>query len=133
MIPIAMTGVCGTLLFVHGLQRPENAHLTRLQKLKRLDFPGLLIYAPMTITLVLGLQWAGVEYSWDDWRIILLLTMAGVFVLTFLAWEYKAGDDSMFPLAMLRQRSVGLACLFTFCNMAAVVIVTFYASSNNTF
>jgi predicted MFS family arabinose efflux permease len=110
------------------LRRPENAHLSSRDGLKRIDWVGFAINVPMTLCLVLGLQWAGTTYSWGNWRIILLLAIAVVLIAIFLIVEYRTGDASMVPLKILRQRSVAFASLVTFCNFAHLAVISYYVS-----
>lgn len=96
--------------------------------LKRIDWTGFAINIPMTLCLVLALAWAGMAYSWSNWRIILLLAIAAVLLAIFLIVEYRAGDGSMVPLKMLRQRSVAFASLITFCNFSHLAVIAYYVS-----
>lgn len=128
IIPVGVACILSTHFFVHNLQRPENAHLKNTEKLRRLDLTGFAFYVPMMVCLILGLQWAGTEYAWDSWMIILLLILTGVLLIVFLVTEYRAGEQSMFPLTMLRQRSTALSSAFTFCNSAALFVVAYYVS-----
>lgn len=126
IIPVGVASILSVFFFVHNLQRPENADLDHAEKIRRLDLLGFAIYVPAMVCLILGLQWAGSEYAWHSWRIILLLVLAGVLLVCFLAQERRAGDDGMFPLSMLRQRTVALSSAYTFCNSAALFVVAFY-------
>lgn len=83
---------------------------------------------PMTLCLVMDLQWAGTTYPWASWRIILLLTLAAVLLAVFLIVEYRAGDKSMVSLKMLRQRSVAFASIIVFCNFAHLSVIAYYVS-----
>lgn len=59
---------------------------------------------------------------------ILLLVLTGVLITVFLLWEHRVGEGSMVPLKMLRQRSVALASIITFCNFSHFAVVTYYVS-----
>lgn len=113
---------------VDHLRRPENATLTNKAKLKRIDWIGFAVNVPMALCLVLGLQWAGTTYPWTNWRIILLFVLASVLVVAFLIVEHRAGDASMVPLKMLRQRSVAFSSIITFCNYAHLSVLAYYVS-----
>lgn len=99
-----------------------------MERLKRVDWAGFATELPMTVCLVLSLQWAGTLYAWSNWRIILLLAITGVLLVVFFAAEYRAGDNSMVSLKMLRQRTVAFASVITFCNFAALWAISFYVS-----
>jgi len=116
---------------VGHIRKSENAHINSKDGLKRIDWTGFAINVPMTLCLLLGLQWAGTTYSWANWRIILLLVVAALLLAIFLIVEYRAGDESMVPLNMLRQRSVALASLITFCNFAHLAVIAYYVSRHS--
>jgi MFS family permease len=128
IIPVGVAVILSVFFFVHDIQRPEHADLPRRQKLKRLDIPGLMAFLPLAISVILALEWGGSEYMWSNWRIILLWVLVGVLLLVFLGVEYRSGDDSMFPLKLLYQRSVAFSALFTFCNSAALFVTAYYVS-----
>ncbi|KAJ5232831.1 hypothetical protein N7468_005787 [Penicillium chermesinum] len=110
----------------HLRQNANDDQLSVGQRLKRLDWYGLATELPMTICLILGLQWAGTTYAWSNWRIILLLTMTGVLALLFLVVEHTGGSNSMISLPILRRRNVAFSCVVGFCNFAALWIFTNY-------
>ncbi|KAJ5707954.1 hypothetical protein N7488_007755 [Penicillium malachiteum] len=126
IITIGVAVILSLLFFVHNIKLPENAGLSNKEKFKRLDVPSFAIFVPWGISVILVLEWAGTEYSWSSWRIILLWAIVGVLFLAFLGVEYRTGDDSMFPLKLMRQRSVALGSMFTFCNSAALFVTAYY-------
>lgn len=128
IIPVGVAVILSVLFLVHNIQRPEHVDLPHKEKLKKLDIVGFMIFVPLAISVILALEWAGTEYSWDHWRIILLWVLAGVLLLVFIGVEYRSGDDSMFPLKLLCQRSVALGAMFTFCNSAALFVTAYYVS-----
>lgn len=130
IIPVGVAVILSVFFFVHPIQRPEHVDLPSKEKLKRLDMPGFATFIPLAISVILALEWAGTEYSWDNWRIILLWALTAVLLLVFLAVEYRTGEGSMLPLKLMRQRSVTLGAMFTFCNSAALFVTAFYVSSS---
>ncbi|KAJ5087945.1 hypothetical protein N7456_011561 [Penicillium angulare] len=126
IIPVGVAVILSVYFFVHNIERPENAELPSREKFKRLDLPGFMAFVPFAISVILALEWAGTEYTWNSWRIILLWALTGFLLLVFLGLEYRAGDDSMFPLKLMCQRSVALGALFTFCNSAALFVTAYY-------
>lgn len=126
VVPVGIACIAAVVLFVHGVERPERAHLPWREKMDGLDLPGFVLYVPAMTCLILGLQFAGSEYSWDSWRIILLLALAGTLSAAFLVREYVAGEEAMFPLRMLSQKTVLFSCGYTFCNSAALFVMSYY-------
>lgn len=128
VIPVGVIVILSVFFFVQPLQRPEHVDLSGREKLRRLDMPGLATFVPLAISVILALEWAGTEYSWNSWRIILLWSSTGVLLLAFLAVEYRTGENSMFPLKFMCQRSVALGAMYTFCNSAALFVIAYYVS-----
>jgi MFS family permease len=127
IIPIGVLIIAVVFFSLGHIRQSGNAHNSK-GGLKRIDWIGFAINVPMTLCLVLALQWAGITYSWGNWRIILLLVIAALLLAIFLIVGYRAGDDSMVPLKMLRQRSVAFASLITFCNFAHLAVIAYYVS-----
>lgn len=123
IVPIAATTTLSTLFGMGDLRRSEHASLSRHQRLKRIDRAGFAINVPMTVCLVLALQWGGNVYHWSNWRIVLLIILAGVLLLAFLVIEHRNGPKSMLPLKTIMQRSVSLASLITFCNVGHLCVI----------
>lgn len=128
IIPVGVAVIISVFFFVNDIQRPEHANVPSRQKLKRLDVPGFVAFIPLAISVILALEWGGSEYTWTNWRIILLWVLVAVLLVIFLGIEYRSGDDSMFPLKLLYQRSVAFSALFTFCNSAALFVTAYYVS-----
>ena len=128
IIPVGAVVILSVFFFVHNIQRPEHAGLPNREKLRRLDVPGFAAFVPLAICVILALEWGGSEYMWNNWRLILLWVLAGILLLVFLGLEYRSGEDSMFPLSLLYQRSVAFGALFTFCNSAALFVTAYYVS-----
>lgn len=129
IIPVGVAVILSVFFFVHNIQRPEHIGLRNKEKLERLDVMGFLSFVPLAISVILALEWAGTEYTWNNWRVILLWVLTGVLLLVFLGVEYRAGKDSMFPLKLMCQRSVAFGAMFTFCNSAALFVTAYYVSA----
>lgn len=127
-IPIGVLIIALIFFGVGPLRRSGNTNINGKMGLKRIDWTGFAINVPMTLCLVLGLQWAGTAYPWANWRIVLLLVVAALLLTIFLIVEFRAGDEGMVPLKMLRQRSVAIASLINFCNFAHLAVLGYYVS-----
>ncbi|KAH8811527.1 putative efflux pump antibiotic resistance protein [Xylogone sp. PMI_703] len=126
IIPVCVANALAVFFFVHNIQRPEKADLSPREKFQQLDTIGFFIFVPMTVCIILGLQWGGIAYNWSNARIIVLLVLTGTLAMVFLYSQYRAGDNGMFPLKLLRQRSVALGAIFTFCMSACLFVVGYY-------
>ncbi|KAJ5500747.1 Major facilitator superfamily domain general substrate transporter [Penicillium expansum] len=59
-------------------------------------------------------------------RIIVLFVLAGALAIAFFFAQRRAGDKAMFPLHLLRQRSVTLGSASMFCVSASLFVFGFY-------
>ncbi|KAF3759880.1 hypothetical protein M406DRAFT_65275 [Cryphonectria parasitica EP155] len=96
------------------------------EKLRRIDFGGLLIFIPAIVCLLLALGWGGSTYAWDSGRIIALLVLFGVLLIAFVAFEYWRGPEATLPIHIITQRSVAAAAWNAFCNGAAFFLLIYY-------
>lgn len=74
---------------------------------------------------LLALQFGAAEYGWGSSEVIGLFVGSAVTLLVFLAWEWKMGDDAMFPLAMVRKRVIWSSSL----NMAFLMSTNIVAGA----
>lgn len=90
-----------------GTKRPISRALFDLDSLSI----GFLIVALCCLLLVL--QWGGLQYTWDDAKVIVLLVVAGALVATFAAIQHWVpAAYSSIPRKVYTQRTVISACLF---------------------
>ncbi|KAJ5529409.1 hypothetical protein N7527_002802 [Penicillium freii] len=94
-------------------------------QVERFDLAGTCIFVVATVCLLLALSWGGTTYTWDNARIIVLLTAAGVLFCSFYGIERWKGDSGIIPLRLLHRRSISAAILFGVC-LGGVFFVNVY-------
>ncbi|KAH7027191.1 major facilitator superfamily domain-containing protein [Microdochium trichocladiopsis] len=94
-----------------------------------LDPLGLTTLTASVTSLLLALQWGGVQYPWNDARITALLVLSGVLSLVFLCVEVWQRENAMLPASIFTQRSVVCSALFSFCSSGASVVLVYYLPS----
>ena len=97
-----------------------------MQRVRRLDLVGFLLFTPTVIMFILALQWGGVKYSWGSATIIGLFCGAFGNLLVFLAWEHRVGDEAMIPLSLLRRRVIWSSCLNMMCFIGCTFTIAYY-------
>ncbi|KAH8892647.1 MFS general substrate transporter [Thozetella sp. PMI_491] len=125
-LPVGGVTIVAILLLLNPPKRPELDSITLKEKLKKIDFIGLLIFIPTVVCLLLALQWGGSTYPWSDGRIIALFVLSGVLGISFFAFEYWRGDDATLPLRLLTKRSVAAATWNCFFNGGQFLILIYY-------
>ncbi|KAI3320949.1 MFS general substrate transporter [Xylariaceae sp. AK1471] len=94
--------------------------------IQTLDLLGLAALVPAIVSLLLALQWGGIEYPWSNGRIIALLVVAGVLVAAFIVIEFWQDEKAVLPSRIFTQRSISYASLYGFVTSGAIYVLTFY-------
>ncbi|OOQ90853.1 major facilitator superfamily transporter [Penicillium brasilianum] len=84
-------------------------------QIERFDLAGTCVFVAATVCLLLALSWGGTTYAWNNARIVVLLTAAGVLFCSFYGIERWKKENAIIPLRLLRRRSIGAAILFGIC------------------
>ncbi|KAF5874199.1 putative mfs multidrug transporter protein [Botrytis fragariae] len=124
---------CGFLvsLLLFSITIPERLHptaltLTPLQRIQHLDLLGFFLFAPTAIQFLLALEWGGTTYPWSSSHIIGLFIGSFFTFLLFLYREYRAGDEAMIPLSLVRNTVVWTCCCTNFLFMAGMLTLSYY-------
>lgn len=97
-----------------------------VERVRKLDLLGFILFAPAIIMLLLAVQWGGNAYPWRSARIIGLFCGAGGLLLVFAAWEWRKQDEASIPPKLLSQRSVFLGSVIGFLASGSLQLVTYY-------
>lgn len=121
----------GTVTFVILLFffNPKNKSTTSLplgQKLARLDLPGLIMFIPAVIMLLLAVQRGGNTHAWRSATIIGLIIGFAILMGIFAYWQYRIGDDASIPFRIVGQRSVYSSVAMLFFGLGAVQMMGYY-------
>ena len=90
------------------------------KKIKLLDLPGLALFCPAVIMLLLALQWGGHKYPWKSATVIGLIVGFGIMMGLFATWQWHLKDNASIPFRILTQRSVYSAFAATFFGLGSV-------------
>ncbi|KAK5080664.1 hypothetical protein LTR05_008368 [Lithohypha guttulata] len=116
------------LLFFLTTSRPPPTKPadTALGKLKQLDPLGFALIAPAITCLLFAIRWGGSEYSWSNYRVIVLFVVFGVCGVAFVAWQVRQKDKATVPPSIILQRSVLVGCIASIGIGSVLVIYAFY-------
>ncbi|KXH36097.1 efflux pump [Colletotrichum simmondsii] len=106
-------------------QVPKPSPMAVIAKLHTyLDFTGFLLCAGAAVSFLTALELGGNEYAFNSPTIIGLFCGSAVALVTFLAWNYRKGDDGLIPSSMVGRRPVWSAAAtnFTFVGSAMIQI-----------
>lgn len=100
------------------------------QKLRKLDWLGLVIFAGWCICFIMALQFGGTVYDWKSASEIILWVFVGVlavaFVLSHRFHPFVEADDRLYPARMLRNFKLGILQFATFAAPSSVYIPIYY-------
>jgi predicted MFS family arabinose efflux permease len=124
-------GVFSALVVLTMMDLPQTAQQSSpsiRQKLVQLDLPGIALFVPFVICLILSLQWGGTVYPWSDARVIVLLVFFGALAAAFAVEQYFANIKSTatVPVAILRSPTILLVVSYAFSTAAALNLYEYY-------
>src|ERR1700742_3823480 len=96
---------------IHIPEQMKKERLPLRKLLGKLDLPGFAVFGPTAIMFFLALEYGGNQYRWNSPTVIGLFVGAGVALILFLVVEWRAGDEAMLPISMIRRRIVWSSCL----------------------
>ncbi|KAI9874726.1 MAG: hypothetical protein M1830_009348 [Pleopsidium flavum] len=116
------------LFLIQGFQPQPN--ISRLQKLKTLDWLGIVLFTAVYTTLLLALTFGGVQWSWNNYRTIVTLVFFGLTLLGFCLSQafppLTSKANRIFPTSFLHSRSMILLYILTACSGAAIFVPIYY-------
>ncbi|RYP48531.1 hypothetical protein DL768_005610 [Monosporascus sp. mg162] len=126
-------GAAALAMLASGLQnmappRPEGEQLSWNAKLKQFDWFGTIFMVPAVTCLLLGLQWGGTKFGWDDARIIVLLVLFIALLAAFGWRQHRLQENATLPPRILRMKTVLAAAWFGSCVNAALAVTEYYMS-----
>lgn len=73
-----------------------------LEKLRRIDYIGTVIFVGSLSSFLIPLTWGGVIYSWSSWRTLVPLIIGVVGLAVFMFYEYRFATDPIIPPAIFQ-------------------------------
>ena len=105
---------------------PSKPANTALGKIDQLDPVGFALVGPAAICLILATQWGGVQYPWNDGRIIALFVLCGIFGAAFVMAQIWRKEKATVPSKVFLQRSILAGVFLSIGNGSLIVVNSFY-------
>ncbi|KAL1902288.1 hypothetical protein Sste5346_001264 [Sporothrix stenoceras] len=126
-LPIGGVSIVLIMLFLHLPQPPREHALPALEKAKRMDPIGTLLFTPAVVCFLLALQWGGNTYAWNSGRVIALFVVAGVLFISWIASQAWLGSDyATVPGRIIKQRSIMAGVTFSMCVGGVLLSFSYY-------
>ncbi|KAI0912809.1 MFS general substrate transporter [Ustulina deusta] len=100
------------VLFVFRLPKRARSSLSVKERLRKLDFLGAFFLVPGVVSLLLALNWGGIDYPWSDSRVWGTLLGFGLITAVFIGTQLHRGEDATIPPRVVARREVFTSVLF---------------------
>jgi len=96
------------------------------QKMKHLDLPGLILFIPGVLMLLLAVQWGGNRFPWKYATIIGLFVGLGLIIVLFGAWQWHQQDEASIPPRIIGNRTIIFSAIVSFFGFGSMNIISYY-------
>jgi hypothetical protein len=76
-----------------------------VEKLRRIDYFGTVLFVGSISSFLIPLTWGGVSYAWNSWRTLVPLCVGGAGLLLFAFYEYRFASDPIIPPVIFKNRT----------------------------
>ena len=125
-VPVGGVALALLVFFLPNAPPPDKVSATWLGKIKELDPIGLCLLVPCIICLLFPLIWGGVEYPWNDGRMIAMLVLCGLLAVAFVASQIWQKEKATVPGRIFLQRSIFFGSIATLGIGSGLVLYAFY-------
>lgn len=82
-----------------------------LEKLRRIDYAGTILFVGSLSSFLIPLSWGGVSYKWDSWHTLVPLLVGAAGICTFIFYEYRYASEPIIPPAIFANRTASVSFL----------------------
>ena len=101
---LPILGVSFPLIIAYLRMKAVDPDTSKLTKLARMDWIGILSSSAGILAFALPLSWAGSLYPWSSWKTILPLTLGLVIIAAFV-WYESRPKYPIVPLRLFKSRT----------------------------
>ncbi|KAJ9143020.1 Efflux pump antibiotic resistance [Pleurostoma richardsiae] len=109
---------------------PRQADKSFIEKLKKLDWLGIILIAALYVCFVLAFSFGGVTWAWGDGRFIALVVLFCVFTAGFAITQhyslFTTKENRLFPCEFLGNFQLILLFVTMACGGAALFVSVYY-------
>lgn len=98
-----------------------------LEKLKRVDWFGSVLFVGATTCFLIPLTWGGVQYAWDSWRTIFPLVLGVAAIFAFCIYEKFLPREPIIRLELLKEYNMAFSLVAGAINSAIVYGLLYFA------
>ncbi|OAG44818.1 hypothetical protein AYO21_00779 [Fonsecaea monophora] len=75
---------------------------TKMQKIKALDYGGIVLFSGGFILFLLGINWGGVFHLWKSAHVIACIVVGCLMIIGFCVYEAYIPSDPLIPLSIMK-------------------------------
>ncbi|KAF2010030.1 MFS general substrate transporter [Aaosphaeria arxii CBS 175.79] len=116
----------GIILAVFFIRLNAVAKMTFAQKLKHTDFLGAFLFVGGLTSILIGLSWAGIQYSWTSVQTLCPVIVGFAGLVGFVVWQKMAASHPLLPLSLFYCPSAFAAFYCAFVNGLVIFMGLYY-------
>ncbi|MFI5259972.1 MAG: MDR family MFS transporter, partial [Candidatus Limnocylindrales bacterium] len=124
-LPVGFFALVGIVLFLPANISPRNATFSGWAAIRRIDLLGAVLAAGATISLLLGLTFAGQGSAWTSTEVVGWLAAGILLVAAFLVRERFAADP-LLPLGLFRNQVFSSVAVLSLGVGAVILSLAYY-------
>ncbi|KAF2667948.1 DNA repair protein RAD50 [Microthyrium microscopicum] len=109
-LPFGAVAILTTFFFFKNPER-DFTNITLKAKLLELDPVGATFLISAIVCLLLALQWGGLQYPWNDSKVIGCFVGFGVLITIFITTQIRLGESATIPVRIFKQRTIRAVAL----------------------
>ncbi|KAF2790529.1 MFS general substrate transporter [Melanomma pulvis-pyrius CBS 109.77] len=128
-LPLGAVALVGIIFFLR--QPAQNAalrNLPNIEKLKRLDWHGAIIFIGALTSLFIALEWGGDKYAWTNQRIVVMLFFFAIGMCAWVWVQWWKNESGTVPARIIGQRNIWTAAFSCYCMGGAFFIMLYFIS-----
>lgn len=125
-LPIGGVSSLIILRFFHNPSGAKPVVASWKERLLQMDPVGTVMIMGAIVMYILALQYGGQTKAWGSSDVIGLIVGFVVILIVFGVWEYFQGERAMVVPRLLKQRTVGISCIYVFFFAGSYFLVIYY-------
>lgn len=106
-INLPFIGICVPMVWFFLKMNFKESAL--LEKIRRVDWVGIVLFVGSCTSFLVPLTWGGVMYAWDSWRTLVPLLIGVAGFVGFMLWEVYLAKEQLIRLSIFQTTTAKLA------------------------
>ncbi|TGO15511.1 hypothetical protein BTUL_0039g00270 [Botrytis tulipae] len=129
-INLLLFGAMAPLYFFILHSKPRRPDISFSQRLRSIDYPGIMLNAGIYVSFVLFCNFGGNIWVWNDGRTIACVVVFAILVVTFAITQIycvlTTNEDRLFPCEMVLDRTMVLLHVTMACAGSYIFVTIYY-------